>query len=190
MRDFDTIETALVAAETGHLVFSTLHTVDATETINRIISVFPPHQQKQIRLQLAAVIKAIISMRLLPRADKKGRVPAVEVMVSTGLIRECIIDSERTRYIPDSIEQGITQYGMQSFDQSLMELLKRKLISFKEAMRRASNPNQRGRPNLVPGARGGGREWRGPRALARGAAPVRPGTAGDPVAQRCAGRDR
>jgi twitching motility protein PilT len=141
MRDFDTIETALVAAETGHLVFSTLHTVDATETINRIISVFPPHQQKQIRLQLAAVIKAIISMRLLPRADKKGRVPAVEVMVSTGLIRECIIDHERTRYIPDSIEQGFSQYGMQSFDQSLMELLKRKLISFKEAMRRASNPD-------------------------------------------------
>src|SRR5687767_2951100 len=91
MRDFDTIDTALLAAETGHLVFSTLHTLDATETINRVITVYPPHQQKQIRLQLAAVLKAVISQRLIPRADMPGRVPAVEVLIATAYIRDCII---------------------------------------------------------------------------------------------------
>src|SRR5206468_7042054 len=95
MRDFETIETGLLAAETGHLVFSTLHTIDATETITRIISVFPPHQQKQIRLQLASVLKAVISQRLMPKADGKGRVPAVEVLLSTAYIRECIVDKDK-----------------------------------------------------------------------------------------------
>src|SRR5476649_2774735 len=95
MRDFETIETGLLAAETGHLVFSTLHTLDATETINRIISVFPPHQQKQVRLQLAAVLRAVISQRLIPRADQAGRVPAVEVLVATAFIRDCVIDKEK-----------------------------------------------------------------------------------------------
>src|ERR687889_87156 len=95
MRDFETIETALLAAETGHLVFSTLHTLDATETINRIIAVFPPHQQKQIRIQLASVLKAAISQRLMPRADGHGRVPAVEVMVTTAFIRDCIVDKDK-----------------------------------------------------------------------------------------------
>src|SRR5438094_964307 len=94
MRDYETIETALTAAETGHLVFSTLHTLDATETINRVISVFPPHQQKQIRLQLASVLKSVISQRLMPRADGNGRAPAVEVMISTPFIRDCIVDTE------------------------------------------------------------------------------------------------
>src|SRR5438132_3680839 len=108
MRDYETIETALTAAETGHLVFSTLHTLDATETINRIISVFPPHQQKQIRLQLAAVLKAVISQRLIPRADHTGRVPAVEVMVATGFIRDCIIDKERTHHIQGAIAAGVS----------------------------------------------------------------------------------
>ncbi|MBI2567569.1 MAG: type IV pilus twitching motility protein PilT [Candidatus Schekmanbacteria bacterium] len=140
MRDFETIETALTAAETGHLVFSTLHTVDAAETINRIISVFPPYQQKQIRLQLAGVLKAVISQRLMPRADGKGRVPAVEVMISTPLIRDCIIDEDKTRLITDSIERGLTQYGMQTFDQSLMRLLKKGLITYDDAMRWSSNP--------------------------------------------------
>ena len=96
MRDYETIETAITAAETGHLVLSTLHTLDATETINRIIAVFPPHQQKQIRLQLAQVLKAVISLRLLPRADGQGRVPAAEVLVSTALIRDYIINKEKT----------------------------------------------------------------------------------------------
>ena len=100
MRDFETIETGLLAAETGHLVFSTLHTLDATETINRIIAVFPPHQQKQVRLQLASVLKAVISQRLMPRADGEGRVPAVEVMITTPFIRDCIVDKEKTHLIP------------------------------------------------------------------------------------------
>ena len=111
MRDFETIETALMAAETGHLVMWTLHTMDATETINRIISVFPPYQQKQIRLQLAAVIKAVCSMRLVPRADGKGRVPAVEVLVATAYIRECIEDKERTKEIHDAIKAGTSSTG-------------------------------------------------------------------------------
>ncbi|HXI28264.1 MAG TPA: PilT/PilU family type 4a pilus ATPase, partial [Vicinamibacterales bacterium] len=99
MRDYETIETALTAAETGHLVFSTLHTLDATETVNRIISVFPPHQQKQIRLQLAAVLKAVVSLRLLPRADGLGRVPAAEVLITTGYIRDCIENKDKTKLI-------------------------------------------------------------------------------------------
>src|SRR5262247_1276906 len=118
MRDYETIETALMAAETGHLVLSTLHTLDATETINRIISVFPPHQQKQIRLQLAAVLKAAVSQRLMPRADGTGRVPAVEVMRTTNFIRDCIENKDKTKLIHDAIAQGTSQYGMQTFDQS------------------------------------------------------------------------
>ncbi|MFQ5961814.1 MAG: type IV pilus twitching motility protein PilT [Candidatus Methylomirabilales bacterium] len=141
MRDYETISTAILAAETGHLVLSTLHTVDATETINRIISVFPPYQQRQVRLQLAALLKGIISMRLIPRADGRGRVPAVEVMVATATMRECIIDSDKTRKIPDFIAAGHSQYGMQTFDQSLMTLYKRGLITFEEALLWASNPD-------------------------------------------------
>ena len=141
MRDFETIETAITAAETGHLVMSTLHTLDATETINRIISVFPPHQQQQIRLQLAGILKAVISQRLVPRADGKGRVPALEVMVSTGLVRECIADKERTAELPDIIAKGFSSYGMQTFDQSLMQLVKQELVTFEEALRHVSNPD-------------------------------------------------
>ncbi|MEE8558203.1 MAG: PilT/PilU family type 4a pilus ATPase, partial [Myxococcota bacterium] len=141
MRDFETIETALTAAETGHLVLSTLHTVDATETITRIISVFPPHQQQQVRLQLAGIIKGILSQRLVPRADGKGRVPALEVLVTTAHIRECIADKERTREIPDSIAKGYTTYGMETFDQSLMLLVKRGLVTYEEALRHVSNPD-------------------------------------------------
>jgi twitching motility protein PilT len=142
MRDYETIETALNAAETGHLVLSTLHTLDATETINRIISVFPPHQQKQIRLQLAAVCKAAISMRLLPRADGSGRVPAVEVMRTTNFIRDCIENKDKTKLIHDAIAQGTSQYGMQTFDQSIYQLYKKDLISMEEALRRATNPDE------------------------------------------------
>ncbi len=141
MRDLETIETALTAAETGHLVMSTLHTIDATETITRIVSVFPPYQQKQVRLQLASIIKGIISQRLVPRADGRGRVPALEVLVSTARIRECIIDKERTKEIPDAIAKGFTTYGMQTFDQSLMHLVKNGLVSYDEALRYVSNPD-------------------------------------------------
>jgi len=142
MRDYETIETALLAAETGHLVFSTLHTLDATETINRIISVFPPHHQKQIRIQLSQVLKAIISLRLVPRADGIGRVPAVEVLISTPYIRECIENKEKTKFIREQIALGTSQYGMQTFDQSLFQLYKNGLITLDEALRRATNPDE------------------------------------------------
>jgi len=142
MRDYETIETAILAAETGHLVFSTLHTLDATETVNRIIAVFPPHHQKQIRIQLAQVLKAVISLRLMPRADGIGRVPAAEVMIATPYIRECIENKEKTKYIREQIALGTSQYGMQTFDQSLFYLYKGGLITLEEAMRRASNPDE------------------------------------------------
>jgi len=141
MRDHETIETALLAAETGHLVLSTLHTIDATETINRIISVFPPFQQRQVRIQLAAVLRGVVSMRLVPRIDGKGRVPAVEVMVASARVRKMIDDKDLTKQLPDAIQQGYQSYGMQTFDQSLMNLLKNKLISFDEALRQCSNPD-------------------------------------------------
>lgn len=141
MRDFETIQTALTAAETGHLVFSTLHTIDATETVNRIIAVFPPYQHKQVRIQLSSVIKGIISMRLMPRSDGKGRVPAVEVMIATATVKDCILDPDKTKLIPDVIAQGKIHYGMQTFDQSLFDLFKSGLITYEEALRRASNPD-------------------------------------------------
>jgi twitching motility protein PilT len=141
MRDYETIETALTAAETGHLVLSTLHTLDAAETINRIISVFPPFHQRQVRMQLAGILRGVVSQRLVPRFDAKGRVPAVEIMIGTARIRDCIDDKEKTKQIPDAIAQGYTSYGMQTFDQSLMQLLTRKLISYEEALRQSSNPD-------------------------------------------------
>src|SRR5690349_22341239 len=142
MRDYETIETALLAAETGHLVFSTLHTLDATETINRIISVFPPHHQKQIRIQLSQVLKAVISLRLVPRADGMGRVPAVEVLISTAFIRDCIVDKEKTYMIHGAIASGTSQYGMQTFDQSIFGLYSRGLVSYEAALRAASNVDE------------------------------------------------
>jgi len=142
MRDLETIETALHAAETGHLVFSTLHTLDATETVNRIISVFPPHQQKQVRLQLAVVLKAAVAMRLVPRADGLGRVPAMEVLVATPFIKDCIVDKEKTHLIHTAIAQGTSQYGMQTFDQSIFDLYSRELITYEEALRWASNVDE------------------------------------------------
>ncbi len=141
MRDFETIQTALTAAETGHLVFSTLHTIDATETVNRIVSVFPPYQHKQVRIQLSSVIKGIISMRLMPRADGKGRVPAVEILIASAMVRDCILDPDKTKLIPDVIAQSKLHYGMQTFDQSLFDLFKSGFITYEEALRRASNPD-------------------------------------------------
>jgi twitching motility protein PilT len=139
MRDHETIETALLAAETGHLVLSTLHTLDATETISRIIAVFPPHQQRQVRLQLGAVLKAIICQRLVPTFDGKGRVAALEILRTTPRVRELIEDKDRTKEIYDAIAEGHIAYGMQTFDQSLMALLKMGLITYEEALRQATN---------------------------------------------------
>ncbi len=141
MRDAETIETALHAAETGHLVMSTLHTLDAPETINRIISVFEPHRQEQVRLQLASVLTAVISQRLVPRTDVPGRVPAVEIMVTTSTIRECISDRERTHEITDFIEQGRDIYGSQSFDQSLMDHIEKGYVTEAEALKWAKKPD-------------------------------------------------
>jgi twitching motility protein PilT len=142
MRDHETIETALTAAETGHLVLSTLHTLDATETIVRIVSSFPPHQQKSVRLQLAGILRAVISMRLVRAQNGTGRVPAAEVMVSTALIREYISHEEKTPLIRDAIAAGTSQYGMQTFDQSLFNLHQSGLITMEEALRGASNPDE------------------------------------------------
>jgi twitching motility protein PilT len=141
MRDLDTIETALLAAETGHLVFSTLHTLDAPESINRIISVFAPHHQRQVRLQLASILKAIISMRLIPRMDGQGRVPAVEVMISTPYIAECVAERDKTTLIRDAVASGVSQYGMQTFDQSIYQLYRDGFISFEQGMKYSSNPD-------------------------------------------------
>jgi twitching motility protein PilT len=141
MRDMETMEVALHAAETGHLVLSTLHTLNATETVNRILSTFPPHQEDQIRDQLAAVMQGIISQRLVVRADGKGRVPAVEVMVATGLIRDSIRESAKTPHIPTVIAAGHAQYGMQTFDQSLLELHREELVTYETARDAATNPD-------------------------------------------------
>src|SRR6202171_2062389 len=141
MRDLETIETALTASETGHLVLSTLHTLDATETIARIVSAFPPHQQKQVRLQLGSVLRGVVSQRLVPRADGKGRVAAVEVLVCNGRVREMIEDKDRTKEITQAISQSFTTYGMQTFDQSLMMLFKQNIITYEEALRQSSNPD-------------------------------------------------
>ncbi len=142
MRDLETVETALLAAETGHLVFSTLHTLDAPESINRIIAVFPPHQQRQVRLQLASVLKAVISQRLMPRASGQGRTAAVEIMITTPFIRDCIVDKEKTNQIHSSISAGTSQYGMQTFDQSIFQLFTKGIVSYDEALRYASNKDE------------------------------------------------
>jgi twitching motility protein PilT len=169
MRDHETIETALTAAETGHLVLSTLHTLDATETITRIVSSFPSHQQKSVRIQLAGIMKAVISMRLVRAAKGSGRVPAVEVMVSTGLIRDYIVNEEKTSLIREAIANGASQYSMQTFDQSLFGLLQTRQITLEEAMHNASNPDEfkmrvsgiltsEQPDDVVPTPRGGGKD--------------------------------
>jgi len=141
MRDAETMEVALHAAETGHLVLSTLHTLNATETINRIISIFPPHQEDQIRAQLSAVIQGVVSQRLVVRADGKGRVPAVEVMIMTGLVRDSIREKAKTPQIPNVIASGQAQYGMQTFDQSLLGLYREELVTYETARDAATNPD-------------------------------------------------
>lgn len=142
MRDLETIETALVAAETGHLVLSTLHTLDAQETLTRILSAFPPFQQKAIRIQLAGLLKAVVSQRLMKSAKGNSRVPAVEVLISTPLIRDYILHEEKTSSIRDAIAAGTSQYGMQTFDQSLFYLYQSGLVSLEEALRGSTNPDE------------------------------------------------
>jgi len=142
MRDLETIETALVAAETGHLVLSTLHTLDASETLTRIISAFPPYQQKSIRLQLAGLLKAVVSQRLMKSAKGNSRIPAVEVLMSTPLIRDYILHEDKTASIRDAIASGTSQYGMQTFDQSLFYLYQSGLIALDEALRGSTNPDE------------------------------------------------
>jgi twitching motility protein PilT len=142
IRDRPSMETVLKAADTGHMVLSTLHTTDAAQTINRIISFFPPHQHAEIRQVLANALKAIISLRLIPRADRPGRVPAAEVLVNTATISELIRKGDELVTIPDHIAEGRVQYGMQSFDQSLLDLYSRGWISYEWAMHYASNPSE------------------------------------------------
>jgi twitching motility protein PilT len=139
MRDLETVDTSLKAAETGHLVFSTLHTTDATKTVNRIIDTFPPHQQQQVRYQLAANLKGVVSQRLIARADGVGRIPAVEVLIVTVIVQNYIIESEKTSFIPDIIAKSRMQYSMQTMDQHLTELLGKGAISLEVAMAAASN---------------------------------------------------
>ncbi|MBN2543158.1 type IV pilus twitching motility protein PilT [bacterium] len=141
IRDMDTMSTALAAADTGHLVLSTLHTMDAKQAIYRVLSFFPPHQHQEIRLLLANNLQAVISQRLIPRSDQPGRVPAVEILLNTGAVRECVISPDKTSGVKDLIADGRTQYGMQTFDQSLMELFKAKKISLETALVNASNPD-------------------------------------------------
>jgi twitching motility protein PilT len=140
IRDIDTLDTALKAAETGHLVFSTLHTTDATQTINRILSFYPPHQQTEVRYMLSTALKAIISLRLVRRADKKGRVPAAEILVNTEAVREQMRDMSKSMNIPQLIREGAVPYGMQSFDQSLMNWYQKGVISYDDALFAATNP--------------------------------------------------
>jgi twitching motility protein PilT len=142
IRDLDTLDTALKAADTGHLVFSTLHTTDATQTINRILSFYPPHQQNEVRYALSSALAAVISQRLVPRADRPGRVPACEVLINTAAVREQIRDMAKSLNIPELIKEGTVQYGMQSFDQSLMQWYSRGAISYENAVFSATNPSE------------------------------------------------
>jgi twitching motility protein PilT len=141
MRDHETIKTALLAAETGHLVMSTLHTLDAKETVNRIVQMFPPHEQNAIRLELASILKATVSQRLLPRADGRGMIPAVEVLINTPRVADMIKDPQRTNEIVDAIKEGKHPYGMISFDQSLTDLVQRNLITYDTALAASTNPD-------------------------------------------------
>ena len=140
LRDLETVETAFHAAETGHLVLATLHTVDAMETIGRLVGMFPPHQQEQIRYQLSTILRAVISQRLV-RTKQGGRIAACEILIHTELIRELIADVSRTYEIPNVIEQGRDLYGMQTFDQALYELVRQNRLAPQEALAHATNPS-------------------------------------------------
>jgi twitching motility protein PilT len=142
IRDAETLDTALKAADTGHLVFSTLHTTDATQTINRVISFYPPHQHQEIRALLSTALAAVVCLRLVPRKDGRGRVPAAEVLINTAAVADNIRDIEKALNIPDLIAQGTVSYGMQSFDQSLMKWYKDGLVTYESALFYSSNPSE------------------------------------------------
>ena len=142
IRDMETLDTSLKAADTGHLVFSTLHTTDATQTINRVISFFPPHQHDEVRHLLSTALQAVVSLRLVPRKDAKGRVPAAEVLINTAAVADNIRDLSRQLDIPDLIAEGSIQYGMQSFDQSLFQWYQQGMISYESAIFYATNPSE------------------------------------------------
>jgi twitching motility protein PilT len=142
IRDQVTMGIALMAADTGHLVFSTLHTVDAAQTVNRVISFYAPHQHTEVRFLLSSTLQAVVSQRLIPHAGGTGRVPAVEVMVNTPTIKEYILDPEKTSLIRQAMREGTGQYGMQTFDQSLMSLYRRGLITLDDALRNSTNPSE------------------------------------------------
>jgi twitching motility protein PilT len=142
IRDMETLDTALKAADTGHLVFSTLHTTDATQTLNRIISFYPPYQHQEIRMLIATALQAVVSLRLVPRADGRGRVPGAEVLINTAAVADNIRDIEKALNIPDLIAEGTVSYGMQSFDQSLMKWFKDGMISYESALFYSTNPNE------------------------------------------------
>jgi twitching motility protein PilT len=141
MRDVETIDIAMKAAETGHLVFSTLHTLNAVQTISRVVAVFPPHEQDMVRVRLSESLVGVVSQRLLPRRDGQGRVAAVEVMIVTSTIRDAILDPEKTDEIFELIEEGREQYGSQSFDQHLMDLVAADLVDFEVAKAAANKPS-------------------------------------------------
>lgn len=142
IRDLDTLDTALKAADTGHLVFSTLHTSDTTQTLNRVLSFYPPHQQAEVRFALSSALAAIISLRLVPRKDRPGRVPACEVLINTAAVRDNIRDMSQSLNIPDLIKEGMAQYGMQSFDQSLMAWYTKGAISYESALFFSTTPSE------------------------------------------------
>jgi twitching motility protein PilT len=141
LRDAETIDTAMKAAETGHLLMSTLHTPDATSTVLRMMAMFPPEEQEVVRIRLAESLKAVISQRLLPKAQGKGRAVAAEIMIVTPAIRDLILDGQRLGEIKDFIEQGKEQYGMQTFDQCLQDLVINGEVTFETAKGAASNPS-------------------------------------------------
>ena len=142
IRDLETLAIALKAADTGHLVFSTLHTTDATQTINRVLSFYPPHEQADVRFSLSTALQAVISLRLVPRCDRAGRIPACEVLINTAAVRENIRDMTKALNIPDLIREGTVQYGMQSFDQSLMNWYSKGVISYESAVFYATSPSE------------------------------------------------
>jgi len=142
IRDQDTMSIALMAADTGHLVLSTLHTTDAPQTVNRILSFYPPHQHSEIRFLLASTLQAVISQRLVPKAGGVGRVPAAEVMLATAAIQDYLLSPEKTLLIKSAIQEGAQQYGMQTFDQSLMQLYTEGLITYEDALQTSSNPSE------------------------------------------------
>jgi twitching motility protein PilT len=142
IRDIETMSIALMAADTGHLVLSTLHTTDSAQTVNRVISFFQPHQHEEVRFMLASTLRAVVSLRLIPKAAGKGRVPAVEVMVCTAAIRDYIVDARKTPSIRSAIQEGVSQYGMQTFDQAIMRLYRQELITFDDALKFCSSPSE------------------------------------------------